>query len=304
MFVAMAAIMILALLMPDFFDDTRGASVAMVAAAAYVMVRLMHLALFYFAGRDDPGIMRAALRLGRSVVIAAILLIGGAYLGGDWQLVLVTIAVVIDIAGPLLSGGQGWRLALSHFAERHGLIVIIALGESIVAIGVGASGIPMSAALLTTAVLGVAVACTLWVAYFDGASDSLEEAVERREGVDQVTTARDIYSFMHFLLVAGLILMSLAMKSALKGAEKGWAEPLAGYASFALGLGLFQFLLGLWLMRKRAGATTSAAEAVVALVALLIIPLGTTLPVVATVVIVAALALVWRVVRAPAAQPV
>ncbi|MCU0277642.1 MAG: low temperature requirement protein A [Candidatus Nanopelagicales bacterium] len=303
MFVAMAAIMILALLMPDFFDDTRGASVAMVAAAAYVMVRLMHLALFYFAGRDDPGITRAALRLGRTVVIAALLLIGGAYLGGDWQLVLVTVAVVIDVVGPFLGGGQGWRLALSHFAERHGLIVIIALGESIVAIGVGASGIPMSAALLTTAVLGVAVACTLWVAYFDGTSDALEEAVETRDGVDQVTTARDVYSIMHFLLVAGLILMSLAMKSALKGAEKGWAEPLADYASFALGLGLFQFLFGLWLMRKRAGATTAAAEALVALGALLIIPLGTILPAVATVVIVAALALVWRVVRAPASQP-
>ena len=100
MFVAMGAIMVLALLMPDFFDETRGASVAMIAAAAYVVVRIMHLLLFYLAGRDDPGIVKAVLALARTVVIAAVLLIGGAYLGGTWQLILVAAAVAIDVIGP------------------------------------------------------------------------------------------------------------------------------------------------------------------------------------------------------------
>ncbi len=260
MFVAMGAIMTLALLMPDFFDETRGASVAMIAAVAYVTVRIMHLVLFYIAGRDDPGIVQAVLGLARSVVLAAVLLVGGAYLGGTWQLILVGAAVAIDVLGPILTGGEGWLLSLGHFAERHGLIVIIALGEGIVAIGVGAAGLPFGAPLLVTALLGVAVACVLWVAYFDGASESVETALERRTGVDQVTTARDVYSYMHFLLVAGLILIALAMKSALKSADYGWQEPLAGYAAFALGLGLFQFLGGMWLMRRHAGARTAAAE--------------------------------------------
>ncbi len=300
MFVAMAAIMILALLMPDFFDDTRGASVAMVAAAAYVVVRIMHLGLFYVAGRDDPGIARAVLRLSRTVVIAAVLLIGGAYLGGAWQMVLVAVAVAIDVLGPYLGGGEGWRLALGHFAERHGLIVIIALGESIVAIGVGAAGMPVNTELLITALLGVAVACTLWIAYFDGVAESLETALDRRSGVDRVTAARDVYSFMHFLLVAGLVLVALAMKSALKNAESGWQEPLAGYAAVALGLGLFQFLAGLWVMRLRSGAKTSLGEPLVAMVALLLIPLATVIPAATAVGTAALLTLVWRSLRAPA----
>ncbi len=302
MFVAMAAIMILALLMPDFFDDARGASVAMLAAAAYVVVRIMHLALFYVAGRDDQGVARAVLRLARTVVIAAVLLVGGAYLGGGWQMALVAIAVAIDVLGPYLGGGEGWRLALAHFAERHGLIVIIALGEGIVALGVGAAGMPVNMQLLITAVLGVAVSCTLWIAYFGGVAESLETALEGRSGVDRVTTARDVYSVMHFLLLAGLILVALAMKSALKAAEVGWHEPLAGYAAFALGLGLFQFLAGLWVMRLRAGARTSPGEPLVAAGALLLIPVATVIPAVVAVAATAVLALIWRSVRAPMAQ--
>ena len=302
LFVAMAAIMVLALLMPDFFDDTRGASVAMIAATAYVIVRIMHLALFYLEGREDPGIVVAVRKLARTVILAAVLLIGGAYLGGTWQLVLVGAAVAIDVLGPFLGGGEGWRLSLGHFAERHALIVIIALGEGIVAIGVGAADLPVGTALLTMAVLGVALACVLWVAYFGGGAESLEAALARRSGVDQVTTARDVYSVMHFLLVAGLILIALAMKSALKATEYGWQEPLAGYAAFAIGLGLFQFLGGLWIMRRRAGARTSLAEPLVAVVALVLIPAGTALPAAVTVTAAAAIALIWRGVRAPSAD--
>jgi low temperature requirement protein LtrA len=107
---------------------------------------------------------------------------------------------------------------------------------------------------------------------------------------------------MHFLLVAGLILIALAMKSALKATEYGWQEPLAGYAAFAIGLGLFQFLGGLWIMRRRAGARTSLAEPLVAVVALVLIPAGTALPAAVTVTAAAAIALIWRGVRAPSAD--
>ncbi len=300
MFVAMAAIMVLALLMPDFFDDGRGASLAMLAAAAYVVVRLMHLVLFYVAGHDDPGIVAAVLGFARTVVIAALLLIGGAYLGGTWQLILVAVAVAIDVIGPFLGRGKGWRMALPHFAERHGLIVIIALGESIVAIGIGAAGIPVNAALLITAMVGVALACTLWIAYFDGAAESLEAAVDRRSGVERITTARDVYSVMHFLPVSGLILIALAMKSALKDAEYGWQEPLAWYAAFALGLGLFQFLGGLWAMRRRAGARAGVGEVVIAIAALTLFPLATVIPAVLAIAAAGSLALGWRAVRATA----
>jgi low temperature requirement protein LtrA len=175
----------------------------------------------------------------RTVLIAATLLLGGSHLGGTWQLLLVAAAVSIDLIGPFLGGGRGWRLALGHFAERHGLIVIIALGESIVAIGIGAAGLPVSAPLLTVAMLGVGLACALWVAYFDGSSDALESAVDARSGLAQVTTARDVYSYLHFLLVSGLILLALSMESALKHVEAGWAEPLeqSGWPSSCSGCG-------------------------------------------------------------------
>lgn len=297
-FVAMAAIMVLALLMPDFFDDSRGASLAMVAAASYVVVRIMHIVLFAIVGGEDPGIRNATLRLSWTVVIAAVLLVGGAYLGGTWQLVLVCVALAIDLVGPIIGGGRGWTLALGHFAERHSLIVIIALGESIVAIGIGAAEVPVTAGLLALVALGVALACALWVSYFDGAARSLEEAVAQRSGLSQVTTARDVYSYLHFLLVSGLILIALAMKSALGGTEKGLNTPLAGYAAFALGLGLCQFLVGLWAMRKKAGAPTKPAELIVGLAALALIPLAQVLPALAAVLVACALVIGWRVLRA------
>jgi len=296
----MGAIMVVALLMPDFFDETRGASLAMLVAAAYVVVRVMHLVLFYTAGRNDPGITGAVLRLAWTVAIGAVLLVGGAYLGGIWQLALVAAAVLIDWGGPLLGNGAGWRLSPAHFAERHGLIVIIALGEGIVAIGVGASGLPVSAALLTIAMLGVALACALWVAYFDGTSDSLEQALHRRQGVAQVTTARDAYSFLHFFLVSGLILIALSIKSALKHVEDGWGETLEPYSAFALGLGLTQFLLGMWLMKRRAGANTRISEALVGLSPLVLIPVATAVPAAASITAAGVLTVAWSWLRAPA----
>lgn len=300
MFAAMGALMVLALLMPDFFDDSRGASLAMVAAAAYVVVRLMHLVLFLVAGREDPDIVAAALRLARTVVLAAVLLIGGAYLGGAWQMALVAVAVVIDWIGPYLGGGKGWLLALGHFAERHALIVIIALGESIVAIGVGAADVEFTAPLLALTLLGVALACAFWVAYFTGTDAALEEAVSRREGVAQVTTARDVYSVMHFLLVSGLILVALAMKSALQYAS--WGEPLKFYAALALGWGVFQYLAGMWAMRLRAGEGTAWTEPALALAALALVPVGLALPALVTLLLAVLLVVAWRLTRAPATR--
>ena len=302
MFAAMAALMVLALLMPDFFDDDRGASPAMVAAAAYVMVRLMHLVLFFVAGREAPGIVAAARSLARTVVLAAVLLIGGAYLGGAWQMALVAVAVVIDVLGPYLGGGKGWRLALGHFAERHGLIVIIALGESIVAIGVGAADVEFSGPLLALSLVGVALACAFWIAYFTGTDAALEQAVSRREGVARVTTARDVYSVLHFLLVSGLILVALAMKSALAGTEEGWGEPLKFYAALALGWGVFQFLGGMWAMRLRAGEGTAWTEPALAVAALALVAVGLALPALLTVVIAIGLVVAWRLTRAAAAH--
>jgi low temperature requirement protein LtrA len=288
-FVAMAAIMVVALAMPGWYQDSSGtsesllaagasgASVALLAAGAYVAVRLMHVVLYYSGSAGDAGAQRAVLRLAISVTVAAALLLGGAYLGGTVQIVLVGLALAIDMAGPFFGDGGGWRLALGHFAERHGLIIIIALGESIVAIGIGAAGLPIDVPLITMVLLGVALACLLWLAYFDHNAEDVEEALHRLSGPEQTRAARDIYSGVHLLLVAGLVLMALAVKSSLGYVSQyGLTTHLAGYAAASLGAGLALFLAGLWFMRIRSGLGGYGWAP--ALAALLLIPVGLVAP--------------------------
>ena len=134
MFAAMAGLLVAALCVPDVFDDT-----ALLFAIAYGSVRIAQLALLFVASRDDPGLRRSVITgLSGSTAVGVGLLVGASFADGVAQGALWALALALDMAGPLLFGSEGWKLMPRHFAERHGLIVIIALGESIVAIGVGA----------------------------------------------------------------------------------------------------------------------------------------------------------------------
>src|SRR4051794_15168864 len=133
-FVAMAALLVCALSVPEAFGDS-----ALVFACAYVVVRAGQLALFAAASRDDPVLRRAVITgLVGSTAIAGGLLVVASFTDGALQGGLWALALVLDMAGPLFFGSDGWKLVPGHFAERHGLILLIALGEAIVAIGVGA----------------------------------------------------------------------------------------------------------------------------------------------------------------------
>lgn len=260
MFGALGLVMVVALAMPYWFDPNPGLSVALVAASAYVGVRTLHVVLYYLGAKGDPGIRQAVATLCVTVLIAALLLIGGAFIGGVTQVVLMAIALAIDLVGPYLGGGKGWTLAAAHFAERHALIIIIALGETIVAVGVGASGLGISAGLLLVAMLSVTLTCVLWLLYFDRSAEQIEHRLVHGSGLTQITMARDAFSYLHFGLVAGLVLIALAMKSGLGYAAKyGVTYHLAGYASISLGAGLALFLLSLWAIRTRCGVVTNAA---------------------------------------------
>src|SRR5436190_7592792 len=133
LFAAMAALLIAALSIPASFDDH-----AIAFAVSYAVVRAAHIALFVLASRDDPDLRRSVSALAAGTAAGATLLIAGAALGGTWQGVLWPLALVLDLAAPYFFGAEGWKLVPRHFAERHWLIVIIALGESVVALGVGA----------------------------------------------------------------------------------------------------------------------------------------------------------------------
>src|SRR5436190_17140595 len=161
MFGAMAAFLIVSIAVPDAFGD-----LALEFALAYGAVRAAHIALFVLASRDDPSLRHSVVGLAGSTAVGVGLLVGASFLNGFAQGALWALALALDMAGPYFFGAEGWRLAPGHFAERHGLIIIIALGESIVAIGVGAEA-HLTVGIAAAAVLGIAVAAALRWIYFD-----------------------------------------------------------------------------------------------------------------------------------------
>ncbi len=191
-FAAMAALLIVALCVPEAFDG-----LALTFALAYGAFRVSHIALFMLADPDDDALRHAVIRLGVSTAVAVGLLATASLFDGLAQGALWALALFLDMAGPYFIDAEGWPLVPGHFAERHGLIVIIALGESIVAIGIGAAG-ALDLGIGTVAVLGVGVAAALWWIYFDVvALISARRLSEAEPGRVQNELARDSYSYIH-----------------------------------------------------------------------------------------------------------
>jgi low temperature requirement protein LtrA len=269
MFASMAALLVLALCVPGAFGN-----LALTFAVAYGVVRGAHIGLFLNASRDDPQLRNSVDGIAVSSGIAVTLLIGASFLDGLAQAAVWLIAIGLDLIGPYLFGAEGWRLVPSHFAERHGLIVIIALGESIVAIGVGAQ-VGVTAGVVTAAVLGTALAACLWWAYFDVvAIVSARRLSEAPEGRVRNELARDSYSYIHFLMVAGIILVALGLKKTLVHVS----DPLDWVPAFALLGGVAVYLLGLVAFRWRHVHTVNRRRLVLALVCLALVPLAVQVP--------------------------
>jgi low temperature requirement protein LtrA len=211
MFAAMAAILVAALAVPHAFGST-----GLVFAISYGIARFGQLVLLYLAGGDNQD-LRHSIIIGLlgSTIVAISLLVVASQLDSGPREALWAAALVLDMAGPFFFGVEGWTLVPGHFAERHGLILLIAIGESIVAIGAGAHA-HIDAGVITAAVLGMAVAAALWWLYFDVviivATRRLAQAAPGRE---QNSMARDSYSYLHLPMVAGIILVALGMKKTL-----------------------------------------------------------------------------------------
>ena len=166
MLAAMAAMFGAALAVPGAFGDD-----AVLFGVAYLLVRLLHLVLSAIVARDDPD-RRGALAPVRADRdrSAPLLLVVAGFLEGDARIAVWLVALAIDYLGPVVIGvGRGWRVAPEHFAERHGLIILIALGESIIAIGLGA-GLELDTGVIVAAALGIVVVSALWWLYFDVAA--------------------------------------------------------------------------------------------------------------------------------------
>jgi low temperature requirement protein LtrA len=279
MFGAMAAFLVAALCVPGAFG-----SEALLFACAYAAVRAAHIVLFMLASREDEGLRRSVLGLAVSTAIGAGLLFVAAFTSAGLQLGLWGLALMFDMGGPYLFGAEGWKLVPGHFAERHGLIVIIALGESIVAIGVGAKAV-IDAGIVTAAVLGVAVAAALWWLYFDVtaivAARHLAKAAEGRERND---LARDSYSYLHFPMVAGVALIAVGIKRTLVNVD----DPLELVPACALLGGAALYLLAHVAFRLRHMHTLSGRRLVCAFILLALLPAGRVLPALLTLGILAA----------------
>jgi len=210
-FASTAALLVAALCVPHVFNNT-----GLVFAVSYGIARYMQVVLLYLAGRDSPNLRHSVVTgLSGSTAVAIALLVVASQLDGAAQGACWVLALALDMAGPLFFGVEGWMLVPAHFAERHGLILLIAIGESIVAIGAGAHA-EVDAGVITAAILGVVVAATLWWLYFDVVVIVATRKLARAPvGRVQNAMARDSYSFLHLPLVAGVILIALGMKKTL-----------------------------------------------------------------------------------------
>jgi low temperature requirement protein LtrA len=286
MFAAMAAMFVMALSVPEAFDDfVGGLDGPVVIAFAYLAVRVLHLAMFWLAARtaDDRGLRGQLLRFAPSVFGSTAVLLVASQLSGTAQTLTWVAALLVDYVGTMLGGASGWRLrSASHFAERHGLIVIVALGESIVAIGVGVGHVPISWPIIAGAVLGLAVAGCLWWAYFDVVSIVAERMLRRREGEQRTRLARDAYSYLHLPMVAGIALVALGIERVLDlvghSIDGELSQSLPSLSLIALYGGVALFLFAHVAFKYRTWGQVSVRRSVVALVICALIPLGAELP--------------------------
>ncbi len=264
-FAAMAALLVISLCVPQVFED-----LGLVFAGAYAIVRAAHIALFRLASVDDPNLRASTNSLAVSTVVGVALLVVASQLDGLAQGGLWVLAILIDMAGAYVASTEGWRLIPEHFAERHGLIIIIALGESIVAIGVGAEE-TLTFGIAAAAVIGIALAATLWWSYFDVvALVAARRLAKATPGKEQNEIARDSFSYIHFPMVAGIVLLALGLKKTIGHVD----EPLEVETATAMLGGLAIYLLAHVAFRWRNVHRFSTQRLVVALIAVALIPLA------------------------------
>ena len=269
MFGAMAALLLVSLCVPEAFGG-----LALAFALIYGVVRYAQIALFMLASPDDDALRHSVLGLGASTTVAVVLLASASLFDGLAQGALWALALFLDMAGPYFFGSEGWKLVPGHFAERHGLIVIIALGESIVAIGVGASH-TLDLGIGTAGVLGVALTAAMWWIYFDiVAIVAGRRLAEAEAGKVQNEMARDSYSYGHLVMVAGIVLTALGLKTTIGH----FGGHLDAVPAFALLGGLAIYLIGHVGFRYRHVHTINRQRLGLAIVLLILIPVATEVP--------------------------
>lgn len=269
-FAAMAAGLVMGLAIPDAFGGD-----GVMFGFSYFLVTALFVVLYLVATRDRPEMHRAVALLAPGVLAAPILIvIAGFFDQGAVRAALWTVAIVVTLLSPFVAGTQGWYVRPGHFAERHGLILIIALGESLVALGLSAAEEPKTFTVVGASVVGLAVVACLWWIYFDVVSHAAELALRRARGAARNALARDVYSYLHFTLVLGVVLIALGLKKSLLGV----GEPLYLIASVGLFGGASLYLFGHIGIRLRIVGGINPWRLGLAVLLLCLIPVGTVVP--------------------------
>ena len=285
MFGAMGALLIVSLSVPEAFDE-----LGLVFALAYGAVRIAHIVLFMLASPDDDALRHSVLGFGISTLTAMSLLAAASFFDGIAQGAIWALALVLDMGGAYVTSSEGWKLVPEHFAERHGLIIIIALGESIVAIGIAAAD-QLTFGIGVAAVLGVALAAAMWWTYFDiVAIVAGRRLADAEPGLVQNEMARDSYSYIHLLMVAGIILGALGLKKTIGHVDHHLDEVTA----FALLGGLAIYLLGHVAFRYRHIRTINRQRTLLAAVLLALVPVAMEIPAIAALAV--ANVLIWAMI--------
>jgi low temperature requirement protein LtrA len=278
---AMGAMFVAALAVPEAFGDE-----GVVFGVAFLIVNVVQASLYMVGAGGDSDLLAALMRVVPWVLGGSLLILGAGFAHGSFRTALWAAALVVGFFGPALVRLQGWHVQPGHFVERHGLIVIIAIGESLVAIGIGARGEPLNAGLILAAVLGLVVVISFWLAYFDFFQIRGRQLLDARSGSQRIAIARDVFTYLHLPMVAGIVLFAFALKSTLahRNAE------LSTVKAFALCGGPALYLFAYVALRYRVSRTVGGGRLTAAIACAALIPAAVVVP---AIVALALLAGVW-----------
>jgi low temperature requirement protein LtrA len=274
----MAGFLVLALAVPRAFSE---GDVAF--GVAYLVIVSVHAGLY--SRTSVAHTIRAVIRLAPFNLASALLVLAAVLVEGTAAYLLWAAAVALEWFTPRLVGVGDFRIAPAHFVERHGLVVIVALGESIVAIGIGAAGLPVNLALASVAVLGLLLAACLWWAYFGGDDARAERALTAVPDDRRGAVAIQAFGYWHLLMLLGIITLAAGLKDVIGHAF----DRLDLAHALMLSGGVALFLAGDVLFRRTLQIGPGLLRAGAAALALATIPLGLTVSALAQLVVLVAM---------------
>jgi low temperature requirement protein LtrA len=267
--VAMAAMLVAVIALPTAF--TTG---ALVFGLALLAVRLINAGMFITsASRDEAELASAIRRLVPGLLVGPVLIVAAAFVDSPYRELLWVAAAAVDFGSPLIAGTNGLRVVPSYFIERHGAVIIIALGEAIISLGGGAIESLHHPGALGAVVLGVLISATLWWTYF-GLTAGAEERMRRTSAADRPRLARDAYSYLHLPLVAGIVFFAVGARVSVEHV----GEPLAPLAALALAGGVALFYAAEVAYRWRDHHQLTVDRLLTAAASLLVYPVAISIP--------------------------